>query len=445
MNKYIFSTYSSKNNKNKKILKVVSVLGILLIVCGFIFLKEKYSSEHNQEKNKNINVISPVPPLISSKTPAKKIISIKKRIRYGENLVTILRNYLNISDIIYLTKKTKKIYPLNRLVVGQPYTLYLKDNKLVSFEYEINDLEKIKINLDKEDFKVQKVSIKYDVKPTIIKGTIKSSLFEAIEKAHEGDLLALKLSEIFAWDIDFIRDIRKGDSFKLIVEKKYRDGKFKGYGNILAAEFINQGRIFNAFLYTTRAGRTDYFDQKGVPLRKSFLKAPLKFTRISSRFSYHRFHPILKIVRPHLGVDYAAPRGTPIKTVADGIVIKKAYDRAAGKYVKIRHPNGYVTVYNHMCRFAKGLKVGKRVLQGEIIGYVGATGYATGPHLDFRVKYHGKYINPLKIKSTPLKPLPKQEMARFQEKIRPYLAALRKNNIKLLAYNKQLNQKIHEN
>ncbi|GAB6163855.1 M23 family metallopeptidase [Desulfothermus naphthae] len=445
MNKYIFSTYSSKNNKNKKILKVVSVVGILLIVCGFIFLKEKYRSEHTQEKNKNINVISPVPPLISSKTYAKKIISIKKRIRYGENLVTILRNYLNISDIIYLTKKTKKIYPLNRLVVGQPYTLYLKDNKLVSFEYEINDLEKIKINLDKEDFKVQKVSIKYDVKPTIIKGTIKSSLFEAIEKAHEGDLLALKLSEIFAWDIDFIRDIRKGDSFKLIVEKKYRDGKFKGYGNILAAEFINQGRIFNAFLYTTRAGRTDYFDQKGVPLRKSFLKAPLKFTRISSRFSYHRFHPILKIVRPHLGVDYAAPRGTPIKTVADGIVIKKAYDRAAGKYVKIRHPNGYVTVYNHMCRFAKGLKVGKRVLQGEIIGYVGATGYATGPHLDFRVKYHGKYINPLKIKSTPLKPLPKQEMARFQEKIRPYLAALRKNNIKLLAYNKQLNQKIHEN
>lgn len=445
MNKYIFSTYSSKNNKNKKILKVVSVFGILLIVCGFIFLKEKYRSEHNQEKNKNINVISPVPPLISSKTYAKKIISIKKRIRYGENLVTILRNYLNISDIIYLTKKTKKIYPLNRLVVGQPYTLYLKDNKLVAFEYEINDLEKIKINLDKEDFKVQKVSIKYDVKPTIIKGTIKSSLFEAIEKAHEGDLLAFKLSEIFAWDIDFIRDIRKGDSFKLIVEKKYRDGKFKGYGNILAAEFINQGRVFNAFLYTTRAGRTDYFDQKGVPLRKSFLKAPLKFTRISSRFSYHRFHPILKIVKPHLGVDYAAPKGTPIKTVADGIVIKKAYGRAAGKYVKIRHPNGYVTVYNHMCRFAKGLKVGKRVLQGEIIGYVGATGYATGPHLDFRVKYHGKYINPLKIKSTPLKPLPKQEMARFQKKIRPYLAALRKNNIKLLAYNKQLNQKIHEN
>ncbi len=143
------------------------------------------------------------------------------------------------------------------------------------------------------------------------------------KKTGEGDFLALKLSEIFAWDIDFIRDVRVGDSFKIIVEKRYRKGRFKGYGKILAAQFINQGTVYNAFLYTTSSGRTDYFNENGIPLRKSFLKAPLKFTRISSRFSYHRYHPILKIVRPHLGVDYAAPRGTPIKTVADGIVIKK--------------------------------------------------------------------------------------------------------------------------
>ncbi|WP_461834687.1 peptidoglycan DD-metalloendopeptidase family protein [Desulfothermus sp.] len=441
MNKYIYYTNYSNNKKAKKTVLIAIGFVIVLIGCFFIFQRNKHILKHHQKKN----TTPPQATLASNNPKTEKIISIKKRIKKGENLVSILQNYLNVSYIIYLTKKAKEIYPLNRLVVGQPYTLYLRDSKLISFEYEINDLEKIKINFDKEDFHIEKLPIKYDVKTTIVKSIIESSLFEAVEKANEGDLLALKLSEIFAWDIDFIRDIRKGDSFKLIVEKKYRNGKFKGYGRILAAEFINQGRVYNAFLYTTTSGRTDYFDENGVPLRKSFLKAPLKFTRISSRFTYHRFHPILKVVRPHLGIDYAAPKGTPIKTVADGIVIKKAYDRAAGKYVKIRHPNGYVTIYNHMCRFAKGLRVGKRVFQGEVIGYVGSTGYATGPHLDFRVKHYGKYINPLKIKSTPLKPLPKRELALFKEKISPLLLALKRDNIKLLVYNKDPNQKIRGN
>ncbi len=439
MNKYSYYTNFSNHKKNKKT-KLIIIFVIILIAVPFFHQNKQNPNHHKKENN-----ISTTSSQISNNSHSKKTITIKKVIKKDDNLISILKDYLNTSDIIYLTNKAKKIYPLNKLVAGQPYILYLKDNKLVSFEYEIDDLEKIKIDISKDDFYIQKLPIKYVVKPAIVENTIESSLFEAVEKVNEGDVLALRLSEIFAWDIDFIRDIREGDSFKIIVEKRYRDGNFKGYGKILAARFVNQGRVYNAYLYTTTSGRTDYFNENGVPLRKTFLKAPLKFTRISSRFTYHRFHPILKVVRPHLGVDYAAPIGTPIKTVADGVVIKKAYDRAAGRYIKIRHPNGYETVYNHMSRFAKDIYVGKKVRQGEIIGYVGATGYATGPHLDFRVKYHGRYINPLKIKSEPLKPLSKEELALFKKKITPYILALKNHDISVIAQYQNPNQKKHLN
>jgi murein DD-endopeptidase MepM/ murein hydrolase activator NlpD len=209
----------------------------------------------------------------------------------------------------------------------------------------------------------------------------------------------------------------------LIVEKRYRKGLFENYGDILAAQFVNQGREFQAFRYTL-SDRTEFFNAKGEAVRKTFLKAPLHFTRISSGYSLHRRHPILNVVRPHRGIDYAAPVGTPIKTVADGVVICRRYDRHAGRYVKVRHCNGYVTVYNHMSRFARDVKRGSRVEQGQVIGYVGSTGLSTGPHLDFRVKKNGHYLNPLKIKSEPAKPVPQQEMQAFQDTIKPLVAVL---------------------
>jgi murein DD-endopeptidase MepM/ murein hydrolase activator NlpD len=199
------------------------------------------------------------------------------------------------------------------------------------------------------------------------------------------------------------------------VEKRFRKGNPAGYGHILALDFHNRDRTFKAFRYTDADGRTSYFDERGQSMRKAFLKAPLSFTRISSGYSNRRFHPILKRWRPHHGIDYAAPTGTPIRTIGDGVVTAKAYDKAAGRYVKIRHPRGYETVYNHMSRFGKSIRTGKQVKQGEVIGYVGTTGYATGPHLDFRVKRHGSYVNPLNMKSPPTNPVPAQEMARFRE------------------------------
>lgn len=434
MNKYIYyNIYSiNKNQSRNKKLILITVILTLLLLFHFLFPSNN-NTHYSNEKQKVNRPKSFSTAANTNNLEANKIVPIKDSVNVGENLISILGNYLSTQDIIFLTNKSEKIYPLNRLIVGQPYVLYLRDNRLVSFEYEINDLEKIKVDVTNGDFDIKKLPIIYDIKPTFVEGTIDSSLFEAVEKSGEKDILAIKMADIFAWDIDFIRDIRSGDSFKIIVEKRYREGEFKGYGKILAAQFINQGITYNAFLYTTKSGRTDYFNENGIPLRKAFLKAPLKFTRISSRFTYHRYHPILKKVRPHLGIDYAAPTGTPIKTVGDGVVIKKAYDRAAGRYIKIRHPNGYETIYNHMSRFAKGIYVGKKVRQGEVIGYVGSSGYATGPHLDFRVKYYGKYINPLKIKSTPLKPLPKEELALFKEKISPYILALKKNDVTFIA------------
>ncbi len=435
MDKYIFysSPYKIKKNRGrwKKLLWIIPLTCVGVI---FFFFKQDYfnisfhktsSSICNNYQTSQTYLQSHI---IKSR-PKHNSVEIKEfKVKSGATLTSILSPYLPISEIYYLVKKSKKIYSLSNLIKDHTYRLYFKGRKIQKFEYEIDDLHKITINLSLPDYPISVHKIKYDIQNSFIVATIHSSLFDAVERAGERDSLAVRLADIFAWDIDFIRDIREGDSFKVIVEKRFRKGRFEGYGRILAAEFINQGRPFTAFLYTTTGGRTEYFSKDGVPLRKSFLKAPLKFTRISSRFSYHRFHPILKKILPHLGVDYAAPRGTPIKSVADGIILKASWGKAAGNYIKIRHPNGYITIYNHMCRFARGIKKGVRVKQGQIIGYVGATGYATGPHLDFRVKHNGRFINPLKIKSVPLRPLSPRELARFKAQTAPLLAILESPN-----------------
>lgn len=348
-------------------------------------------------------------------------------VQAGETMSNLLRPYLSIGEILSLARETDPVFPVKRIAAGSPYRLYLSRKQLVGLEFEVSNEDKLVISLLKVKPLVKTEKIHYALRESLVSGVIKDNLFLAMTEQGERPVLAMMLADIFAWDIDFIRDVRIGDSFKVLVQKRFRKGRFCGYGRILAAEFVNQGSLFQAFWYKGQNGQGDYFDAQGLALRKTFLKAPLHFTRISSRYSLHRYHPILKIVRPHRGVDYAAPRGTPIKSVADGKVIAKAYSRAAGRYVKIRHPNGYVTIYNHMSRFSKGLKKNKFVRQGEVIGYVGATGLATGPHLDFRVKHHGRFINPLKIKSSPVKPIPKAELARFKAQIKPLQIALAKD------------------
>ncbi|MFO7749205.1 MAG: peptidoglycan DD-metalloendopeptidase family protein, partial [Desulfobacteraceae bacterium] len=342
---------------------------------------------------------------------------IKKTVKKGETASTLLNDYLSLKTIYAISRKSCEVFPLGKINRGQTYTITLERDVLVKFEYEIDSEDKLVVKREGDDFSITRSSIPYTFRVELVSGRISSNLFSAVKSAGESCEMALALTDIFAWDIDFIRDIQPGDHFKVLVKKRYRNKKEAGYEKILAAVFTTSGRVNKAFLYKDRSGRTGYYDENGNSLHKKFLKAPLSFSRISSRYSKSRFHPIFKTYRPHRGVDYAAPRGTPIKTVGDGVITGMGYSKSMGNYINIRHPNGFETCYNHMYRFAKTMKKGKEVCQGDVIGYVGSTGYSTGPHLDFRMKKNRCSIDPLKYTSPPANPIDKAEMDRFRSAI----------------------------
>jgi len=244
-------------------------------------------------------------------------------------------------------------------------------------------------------------------------GVIESSLFGAIDRIGASPELAVRMADIFQWDIDFLRDIRKGDRFIALVEKRSVDGIFFGYGTLYGARFINNGKELNTFAFADADGTIGYYGLDGAPVKKQFLRSPLRFSRITSRFSLNRFHPVHKKRMPHYGVDYGAPTGTPAHATATGTVTFVGRNGGAGNMVRLRHSNGYETNYLHLSRFGKGIRKGARVAQGQVVGYVGSTGWSTGPHLDYRVKKNGQWVNPLLISSPPADPLPEALLRRY--------------------------------
>jgi len=363
----------------------------------------------------------PPPPVIP---PEPQIEWVEGTIQPGATITALLGDYFSAQDIHNLAKQCKPVFPLSKICANQPYKMALKEGKFESFLYDIDQEEQLIIQKNAEGFDITRHPIDYTVSTHVVSGQIQSSLFEAVAETGENSLLAIRLADIFAWDIDFMRDMREGDSFSILVEKRYRDNQPAGYGRILAAEFINAGQRYTAILFKDGERKADYFDADGRSLRKAFLKAPLSYTRISSGFSRNRFHPVLNTWKPHLAIDYAAPAGTPVMSVAEGTVIRKSYDRNNGNLVRIRHPNSYETTYIHLSRFGKGIQQGKKVRQGDVIGYVGSTGIATGPHLDFRVFKNGQPINPLKIKSTPANPVSAAHKVEFEQMVKTYLTEL---------------------
>jgi murein DD-endopeptidase MepM/ murein hydrolase activator NlpD len=251
---------------------------------------------------------------------------------------------------------------------------------------------------------------------TTISATIDRSLYEALRGAGEEPQLVQQLVDIFQWDIDFF-ELRKGDSFSLVVTKQYAGNDLVGYGPIEAARFTTRNATFQAFRHDMPDGRAGYYAATGTPLRKQFLKAPLQFSRVTSGFTKRRFHPVLKYFRPHYGIDYGAPIGTPVMTTADGVVVEARYKAGEGNFIRIRHSSRVDTCYLHLSRFAKGLKKGTKVTQGDVIGYVGMTGLATGPHLDYRVSEDGKWLDPLKLKSITPDPLRGDTLRRFRNSV----------------------------
>ena len=239
-------------------------------------------------------------------------------------------------------------------------------------------------------------------------GQLEGFLEGDIREAGGDPRVAYKMANVFQWDLDFNRDLRLGDRFDVLYEAVTLDGETAPPGDILAMTYENQGQRHEAYLYNG-----SHYDADGQPLKKMFLKSPLEFSRITSRFSHRRFHPVLKVHRPHYGVDYGAPTGTPVRATADGTVVSAAYTKGGGHTVKVRHPNGYLTAYLHLSRYAKGIGKGRRVRQEEVIGYVGSTGLSTGPHLDYRIQKNGRWINPLGLANEPADPIPEAELPQF--------------------------------
>jgi len=260
----------------------------------------------------------------------------------------------------------------------------------------------------------------------VVSGTIRDSLFSAAEAAGMDDHTTMNLVDIFAWDVDFARDLRSGDSFRVVYNENFDDeGKMLGT-TILAAEFVNQDKTFKAVRYKQLDGKVNYYTPDGKNMRKAYLKAPVKFTRISSRFSLHRMHPILGYTRAHRGVDYAAPSGTPIHALGDGTISFAGWRGGYGRFVLIRHNNHiYSTAYGHMRRFAHGIKRGVRVKQGQVIGYVGMSGLATGPHLHFEFRIRGVAVNPLTVKHPPAQPIATKARGRFMRQTAPLINRLK--------------------
>jgi murein DD-endopeptidase MepM/ murein hydrolase activator NlpD len=333
----------------------------------------------------------------------------RARIRPGTTLADILsRRGFSPSEIARLREDVRPVHDLAKLQAGRILRFYpAPDLSIVGFEYDIDELHFLRVRSEGGRYRAEILSYPYQVRKAFVWGTIEDNLISAVEKSGETIPLALGLAEIFGWDIDFYTDLRAGDRFFVHYEKRYIDGRFAGYGNILAARFTNRGKDFCAVRYAYPDTKTaDYFDPDGGSLRKEFLRSPFKFTpRITSHFSSSRLHPIRRILRPHYGVDYAAPIGTPVQATAEGTVLFAGTNGAAGRMVKIRHANAYVTMYLHLSGLAAGIRTGARVGSGQIIGAVGSSGESTGPHLDYRVQYHDRYINPLSWRFSPAAPL----------------------------------------
>jgi murein DD-endopeptidase MepM/ murein hydrolase activator NlpD len=367
---------------------------------------------------------------VATLPPAPVLVEEKIVIPLRSNLADLLkRRGFTDREIHDLREAVKPVYDLGKVRAGQQLRLAsLPDGPWRKLEYDVDETQYLVVRNDDGGIKAEMKFVPIEFKPAFVSGVIEDSLIGALNKAGEEDSLAIDIVErCFGWDIDFNTDLRKGDSFRILVEKRYLDGRFAGYRDILAAEFVNEGQVFRAFRFTYPDTKvSDYFDENGGSRRKDFLRSPIKFVtpRITSRFSASRFHPIYKIFRPHYGVDYAAPIGTPVQATADGEVVSAGREGESGNMVRMRHKNSYETAYLHLSGFGRGVHKGAVLKGGDIVGYVGSSGGSTGPHLDYRIYYHGSPVNPLGHKFKPADPLRKEFLEAYKKEVERLRAAL---------------------
>ncbi|MHC1779317.1 MAG: peptidoglycan DD-metalloendopeptidase family protein [Bacteroidales bacterium] len=379
-------------------------LTAFLIIC-LIFSCGRKPQENIEKETNNINE-NQQSEISEFGISLNEFTSSEGQVKRGEFFTNLMIKLgASESDAYSLTQASRGVFDLRKLKVGNGYkAFYTKDEtpRLAYVVYEDTKTSYVVFGVHDSLFvKLYEKEIESRLK--IAEATITTSLWQDLQNAGLNPLLALKLSDIYAWSIDFF-GLQKGDSFIAIYDELYAGDKFIDIGVVYASFFTHAGRVYDAYRFV-QDETPQYWNIKGENLRKAFLKAPLSFTRVSSGFTYSRRHPVTRIVRPHTGVDYAAPRGTHVYSIGDGVVIQKGYSGGGGNTVKIRHNSTYTTAYLHLQGYAKGLAVGKRVRQGELIGYVGSTGLSTGPHLDFRVWKNGTPINPLKMEAPPADPV----------------------------------------
>lgn len=415
--------------KNLKLRHIIIVLGALttIAVIYLIVRPTLFRPKHPEEVK---DTVALPPPVLLYGLPVDSFRIETQVVRQNQFLSEILlAKGLNHFEIDKLVKTTLPCFDFRKMNRGQKFTFFSTPDsahRLKHIVYEINKIDYVHVTLgdsiaaargQKEIQRLEKTAY----------ATIRSSLWKTIQDQNLSPALAIKLSDIYAWSVDFF-GIEKGDYFKVMYTEEFVDGESIGIGVIHSALFSHHKKDIYAFRFE-QDGNWDYFDEDGNSLRKAFLKAPLTFSRISSRFSNARLHPILKIRRPHHGVDYAAPSGTPVHSIGDGRVVQKGWDsKGGGNFVKITHNSVYSTVYMHLSGFASGLNAGQLVKQGQLIGYVGSTGLSSGPHLDFRVFQNGKPIDPLKMESPPVEPVKPDNMSRYIQSIGPIKKQLEELN-----------------
>lgn len=404
--------------RNKKLFLVILVAaaaGItVLLLGGKGAVKSKSGIIPEVEKKNNAADLYVSPRKFGLPTDSFNII--ENTVHRNEFLATILQPY-NVENITIanLAQKSKPVFDVRRIAAGNQYTIFCtKDSvqKAVFFVYQPNAIDYIIYDL-RDSITVTKGKREVTTKIETASGTITSSLYEALEDAGTDPALAMKLADIYAWTIDFY-SIKQGDFFKVIYEQRYVKDEPVESGQVRSAIFSHEGDTFYAFYYepdSLQAG--DYFDHTGQSLRKAFLKAPLKFSRITSGFTMKRFHPVQKRWKAHLGTDYGAPSGTPIISTGNGVVTESTFNRNNGNYVKVRHNNTYTTQYLHMTR--RAVKRGQQVRQGQVIGYVGSTGLATGPHVCYRFWKNGKQVDPYRQKFPAATPIPDNALQAFND------------------------------
>ena len=342
----------------------------------------------------------------------------RKKVESGESWSKILGSYgIGTKKLVRLDQLTKEICPLRTIRAGAHYTTFTRqDSTSVTLDhlvYEKNIIDYVVFSFVGDSVAVREGQREVEIRRKKSSATISSSLWGAIMESKLPYSLASEMEDIYQWTVDFF-GIQQGDSFTVIYDEKFIDTLSVGVGRVWGAKFTHRGKDIYAIPFE-QGGKLQYWEEDGGSLRKQLLKAPLKFTRISSKFSHARLHPVTKKVRPHHGVDYAAPIGTPVRAVADGTVTVMTRKKADGNILKIKHPGNLSSGYLHLRNFAKGMKVGARVSQGQVIGYVGSTGYSTGPHLDFRLWKGGTPINPLNVPQKPTEPISKENKEKFEQ------------------------------